>query len=251
MEKQQSAGKPFRSDWRMVVITPVKDSIVSALETAKAIVASSIRIPCTYIVYNDFSTAENTRRLEEAAAACGFTLINLSEHTNHPSPNYLWILQDAQQKALDGEAALCIVESDVVVQPDTLQSLFDGALGRPDCGIAAAVTVDGHGEINYPYLYARKKPGCVFSVRKHVSFCCSLLTHAFLRKYDFIQLNPARSWHDVVISRRSLALGFRNYLFTTLPVVHKPHGSRPWKQLKYTNPLRYYWRKFVCGRDRI
>ncbi|MDR1601133.1 MAG: glycosyltransferase family 2 protein [Tannerella sp.] len=236
---------------QMIVITPVKDSIVSTLETVKAIVSSEMRIPCTYIVYNDFSTDENTRRLEEAASACGFILVNLSERTTHPSPNYRWILQDAQQRALDDEAALCIVESDVVVQPRTLQSLFDGVLDRPDCGIAAAVTVDEEGRINYPYLYARKEAKGVLSVRRHVSFCCSLLTQAFLQKYDFMQLDPSKAWHDVTVSHKSLALGFANYLFTSLPVIHRPHGSRPWKQLKYTDPLRYYWLKFTRGRDKI
>jgi hypothetical protein len=251
MKNRQGGGKPSRSEGRMIVITPVKDSIVSTLETVAAIVSSEIRIPFTYIVYNDFSTDANTRKLEEAAAAYGFTLINLSEHTDHPSPNYRWILQDAQQKALEEDAALCIVESDVIVQPHTLQSLFDGALGRPDCGIAAAVTVDEEGHINYPYLYARKQANSVLSIRRHASFCCSLLTCAFLQRYDFIQLSPFKAWHDVAISHKSLALGFGNYLFTSLPVVHKPHGSRPWKQLKYTNPLRYYWLKFTRGRDKI
>ncbi|MDR0757528.1 MAG: glycosyltransferase [Tannerella sp.] len=236
---------------QMIVITPVKDSIVSALETVKAIASSDMRIPYTYIIYNDFSTDSNTRILEEAAAAGGFTLINLSEQTNHPSPNYLLILQDAQRRALDSGAALCIVESDVTVRPHTLQSLFDGALDRPDCGIAAAVTVDEKGQINYPYLYARKETNRVLSVRRHVSFCCSLLTPAFLQKYDFMQLDPSKAWHDVTVSHKSLALGFANYLFTSLPVVHRPHGSRPWKQLKYTNPLRYYWLKFTRRRDRI
>jgi hypothetical protein len=251
MKKKQSVDNPSRSDEPMIVITPVKDSIISTLETVKAIVASKTRSPLTYIIYNDFSTDENTHKLEEAASLYGFTLINLSEQTNHPSPNYRWILQDAQQKALAGEAALCIVESDVIIQPHTLQALFDGALGRPDCGIAAAVTVDVKGDINYPYLYAKKKANRVLSVRKHLSFCCSLLTPAFLRKYDFMQLDPSKVWYDVLVSHQSLALGFSNYLFTALPVVHKPHSSRPWKQLKYTNPLRYYWLKFIHGRDKI
>ena len=35
------------------------------------------------------------------------------------------------------------------------------------------------------------------------------------------------------------------------PVLHKPHSSRPWKQLKYTNPLLYYWRKLTQHRDKI
>ena len=86
---------------------------------------------------------------------------------------------------------------------------------------------------------------------RHQSFCCSLLTLDLLRKFDFRQLNPEKNWFDVTISHQSLALGFHNYLFTTLPVVHRPHQSRPWKQLKYKNPLLYYWKKFTKGLDRI
>jgi len=36
-----------------------------------------------------------------------------------------------------------------------------------------------------------------------------------------------------------------------LTVWHRPHSSRPWKQLKYTNPLKYYWLKFTKGLDKI
>ena len=53
------------------------------------------------------------------------------------------------------------------------------------------------------------------------------------------------------ISHQSLKEGFKNYLFTTLPVLHQPHGSRPWKQLKYKNPLKYYWLKYTKGLDKI
>lgn len=122
---------------------------------------------------------------------------------------------------------------------------------RPDCGIAAAVTVDEQENINYPYLYAKGKEGKVFPEKKHVSFCCSLLTVSFLKAFDFHQLDPEKNWHDVTISHRSLEKGFTNYLFTTLTVWHRPHGSRPWKQLKYTNPLKYYWLKFTKGLDKI
>ena len=52
------------------IITPVKDSIESTLDTIKAIMASDIKVPFTYTIYNDFSTEENTRRLEEASKNC-------------------------------------------------------------------------------------------------------------------------------------------------------------------------------------
>ena len=233
------------------IITPVKDSIDFTLETVKAVLASRTNVPFTYTIYNDFSTAENTARLEAASKELGFRLVNLSDLTDHPSPNYLLVLQVAQREALAEDAGLLIVESDVVVKENTLQGLFDGAAARPDCAIAAAVTTDEDGVINYPYLYAKGRENQVFPEKKHCSFCCSLLTLAFLRKYDFGQLDSSKNWFDVTISHEALKAGFRNYLFTTLPVWHRPHGSRPWKQLKYKNPLKYYWLKFTKGLDKI
>lgn len=236
---------------KLHIITPVKDSIDTTLETIRAVCASAMTMAHTYTVYNDFSTPENTRRLEEAAHEFGFRLVHLGDLTTHPSPNYLLVLQTAQREALAADAGLCIVESDVTVRPDTLQRLFDEARRRPDCGIAAAVTVDGNGEINYPYLYARGQENRIIDNRRHQSFCCSLLTPALLRRFDFDELNPDKNWFDVTISHESLAHGLHNYLFTTLPVLHRPHQSRPWKQLKYRNPLKYYWRKFTKGFDKI
>ena len=217
------------------IITPVKDSIDFTLET----------------VYNDFSTEENTRRLEKASREMGFRLVNLSDLTDHPSPNYLLVLQKTQEEAIAADAGLLIVESDVVVKKDTLQALYDGASSYEKCAIAAAVTTDEKGVINYPYLHALGKEGQVYAEKKHCSFCCSLLTPEFLRAFDFHNLDASKNWFDVTISHEALKLGFRNYLFTTLPVWHRPHGSRPWKQLKYKNPLKYYWLKFTKGLDKI
>lgn len=69
------------------IITPVKDSIDSTLTTVRAIQASVPSADWTYTVYNDFSTPENTRRLEQASRELGFRLVNLSDLTDHPSPN--------------------------------------------------------------------------------------------------------------------------------------------------------------------
>ncbi len=233
------------------IITPVKDSIDSTLDTIRAIKESELTIPFTYTVYNDFSTEENTRRLQEASQQLGFNLVNLSDLTDHPSPNYLFVLRKTQKEAIVADAGLLIVESDVVVKKDTLQSLFDGAIARKNCGIAAAVTTDENGAINYPYLYAKGKENQVFAEKKHCSFCCSLLTLDLLKSFDFEQLDSSKDWFDVTISHESLNHGFNNYLFTTLPVWHRPHASRPWKQLKYTNPLKYYWIKYTKGFDKI
>lgn len=233
------------------VLTPVKDSIDFTLETIEAIMQSEVTVPFTYTVYNDFSTDETTRRLEEASRRYGFRLVNLSDVTSHPSPNYLLVLQMAQQEAIAADAGMLIVESDVVVKKNTLQDLFNGAAEREDCAIAAAVTVDETGAINYPYLHAKGNEGKIYPEKKHCSFCCSLLTPKFLQTFDFHQLDPTKNWYDVTISHEALKKGFRNYLFANLPVWHRPHGSRPWKQLKYKNPLKYYWLKFTKGLDKI
>ena len=233
------------------IITPVKDSIDSTLDTIKAIVGSDAKVPFTYTIYNDFSTDENTRTLADASKQYGFELINLSDLTTHPSPNYLLVLQEAQAKAIRDDAGLLIIESDVTVRKDTIQRLFEGAIERKDCGIAAAVTVDQEGKINYPYLYAKGLEDRVIENTKHCSFCCSLLTPSFLKAYDFHLLNPEKNWFDVTISHEALKKGFKNYLFTNLPVQHRPHASRPWKQLKYKNPIKYYWLKFTKGLDKI
>lgn len=233
------------------IITPVKDSIDSTQQTVAAIMASEFTVPFTYTIYNDFSTPENTRRLEEAAKTYGFNLINLSDLTTHPSPNYLLVLQRVQAECIAQDAAMLIVESDVIVSPTTLQSLYDGALQRSDCAIAASVTVDDNGQINYPYEYAKGRQPDVYAETKHLSFCCSLLKPEFLRKFDFHNLDPEKNWFDVTISHQAAREGMQNYLFTNLPVIHRPHQSRPWKQLKYTNPLKYYWIKWTKGFDKI
>ncbi|MCD8079604.1 MAG: glycosyltransferase family 2 protein, partial [Bacteroides sp.] len=169
----------------------------------------------------------------------------------HASPNYLLVLQMAQKKALEDDSYLCIVESDVIIQPDTLQSLYDEALKRSNYALMAAVTVDEEGNVNYPYVYAKKYSGSVTEMKKHLSFCCTILSHRLLRTFDFKQLDPAKSWHDVTISHKSLKLGFSNYLCMHIKVFHKPHSSRPWKLLKYTHPFRYYFLKILHKRDKI
>lgn len=236
---------------QLIIITPVKDSIDLTLQTVEAVLASDIRVPFVYRVYNDFSTPENTARLEDAAGRLGFELVNLSDVTDHPSPNYRLVLQMAQADAIKADAGLLIIESDVVVKKDTIQQLYEGALERPDCGIAAAVTVDEQENVNFPYLFARKREKRVYAEKKRFSFCCSLLTLDFLKQYDFHLLDPAKNWYDVTISHRSLKEGFTNYLFMNLTVLHRPHSSRPWKLLKYTNPWKYYWLKYTKGLDKI
>ena len=227
------------------IIMPVKDSVNRAEEAARAVLATGQ----TLTVYNDYSTFENTQRLAELADMLPFTLVNLSDLTAHPSPNYLLVLQRAQQAALAEQAHLVIVESDVVVRPDTFRLLAEQVV--PGVGMVAAVTEDEQGDINYPYDYARRWSRGVHVTKKRFSFCCTLITNEFLHAYDFMQLDPNKNWYDVFITHQSSALGLENRLMTNNPVLHRPHSSRPWKLLKYKNPLLYYWRKLTQHKDRI
>jgi GT2 family glycosyltransferase len=121
-----------------------------------------------------------------------------------------------------------------------------------DAGLVGSVTVDITGEINFPYTYATAidKPA-IFASAKSVSFCCTVLSNRMLEKFDFNELPQNMDWFDVFISRKSRQLGFCNYVVKNLPVVHKPHSSRPWKNLKYKNPILYYLKKIINHRDRI
>jgi hypothetical protein len=66
-----------------------------------------------------------------------------------------------------------------------------------------------------------------------------------------MELSAKKDWFDIHISRQSKKLGFKNYLIREQGVLHLPHSSRPWKQLKYSNPLKYYFHKLFSHRDRI
>ena len=235
----------------LLILTPVKDSLETARDTFRAVEAGLPNVPCTYTVYDDFSSPENAKLLEEEASRGGFELVHLADLTDHPSPNYLLVLQTAQRLALEKDWGVCIVESDVTVTKGTLQGLFDVAKANEDAGIVASVTTDETGQVNYPYLYAKGYAKGIAPCKKHCSFCCSLLSHELLRRFDFGSLNPEKNWYDVTISHAAPALRLQNYLATDTPVVHRPHQSRPWKQLKYTNPLKYYWKKFTKGLDKI
>ena len=156
----------------------------------------------------------------------------------------------AQKRAIEENAAIVIVESDVIVEKHTLQKLFDETLSRTDCGLAASVTVDEAGEVNYPYEYAKRREQKVYNEKKHFSFCCTMISLKLLKAFDFNQLSTKKHWHDVTVSHASLKLGFNNYLFLDLPVLHRPHSSRPWKKMKQKNILKYWWLKFTGQLDK-
>lgn len=233
------------------IITPVKDSLDTTLQTIQNIMQSETTVGFEYTIYNDFSTEQTTEVLQFESDKQGFTLINLHDITTHPSPNYLLVLQTAQKKAIADGNYLLIIESDVIVEKDTIEKMYNYSKRLNHVGMIAAVTTDIKKQINFPYLFAQKFETGVVNTRKRLSFCCTLLTNEFLKSFDFNELNPEKSWYDVFISHKSIELGFNNYLITSLPVLHLPHSSRPWKQLKYTNPIKYYWRKFINNKDKI
>ena len=226
------------------IIMPVKDSLETAEQAIRAIVDSGYSLT----VYDDCSTPENAARLDAMRATTGIEVVHIGEQVDHPSPNYRWVLMDAQKTCLEKDADLVIVESDVIVRPQTIECMQTAITDQT--GMVAAVTVDESGKINFPYEYARrwKEDG---ACQKRLSFCCTLLTKAFLQAYDFAQLDPEKNWYDVFISHQSRQMGFVNILQISNPVLHKPHSSRPWKRLKYTHPLLYYWRKLTQGLDKI
>ena len=232
------------------IIMPVKDSIEIAEKAIYAIVNSGHKL----LVYDDNSLPENAKRLNNIAAETGIQLVHISDLTNHPSPNYRLVLQRAQQEALRYNQHLVIIESDVIIQPDTLNRMV--AEVKNGVGMVAAATIDEDGVYNFPYHYLRswrykRHANNSIAIQKRLSFCCTLLTNELLQKADFQSLDPSKNWYDVTISHWSLSLGLRNVLMLGNMVLHLPHSSRPWKRLKYTKPLLYYWRKITQRKDRI
>lgn len=232
-----------------LVVTPVKDSLETTKKTIEAI--SKAKGDFEYIVYNDFSSPETTSFLEKTAKSLNFSLINLSEITNTPSPNYKLVLELAQKRANEKKCPLLIIESDVIIQPDTIESLISIFKSEQKTGIIGAITTDKNGDYNFPYNYEKIKNSEIKPTNRSLSFCCTLLSPEFLNAYSFSELSANKDWFDVFISRQSLKLGFSNYLAKGIEVLHLPHSSRPWKNEKYTNPLAYYLKKYFKRRDRI
>jgi len=237
------------SMYEALVITPVKDSLKTTTETINSIRNAEGNF--YYCIFNDFSSAETTNELKSLSLNHQFELINLDEVTDTPSPNYRLVLQMAQEKALSLGLPLIIVESDVEVQPNTFSNLIKESEKLSDCGMIGAITRDSEGKINFPYLNFKSTKKDIIKTSHSLSFCCTLLTPDLLKKYDFKTLSVEKHWYDVSISRKSIQLGLNNYLLVSSGVLHKPHSSRPWKQLKYKNPIKYYYQKLIKRLDRI
>lgn len=234
---------------KLLVITPVKNSIDLTEKTIRAVMDSMDKQQMKYVVYDDFSDTEAAQRLDALACELGFEVVHLLDVIDSPSPNYRYILQKAQESAIENDEHLVVVESDVVVNQTTFVKLNERVAGG--VGLVASVTIDEKGDINFPYLFAQKWGNEDKVTKKRISFCCTLLTNEFLKSYDFHNLDSTKNWYDVFISHKSVELGFKNIILMSDKVLHRPHSSRPWKLLKYTNPLKYYWIKYTKGFDKI
>lgn len=232
-----------------LVITPVKDSPETTKLTIEAV--SQAQGDFKYLVYNDYSRRETKQFLDENQESLNYTVIHLEDITNHPSPNYHFVLQHAQSQALEAGVPLIIIESDVIIKPETIKSLITMHNRLKNPGLIGAVTVDKSGVYNFPYANERKTGKGIVDTNRSLSFCCTLISLDYMKVYDFSKLSEKKDWYDIFISRQSKRSGFRNYLAKRLEVIHLPHSSRPWKQLKYTNPVKYYILKLVKHRDKI
>ena len=158
------------------IIMPVKDALPMAEQAIRAIVASGYKLT----VYDDNSTKETAACLDAMGKELGIRIVHISEQTDHPSPNYRWVLIDAQKECLANGKNLVIVESDVIVGDSTISKLAEAV--KPRIGLITAVTRDENGRINFPYEYARriKADGVC---KKRFSFCCTLLTNEIGRAH--------------------------------------------------------------------
>jgi hypothetical protein len=232
-----------------LVITPVKDSLKTTSKTVESVFNSSGDF--IYIVYNDFSDSETKEFLEDNKTKFNFYLVNLEDLTVHPSPNYKLVLQKAREKAIELNVPLIIIESDVLVTKETICKLIETSKKDKLTGMVGAVTIDENGQYNFPYDYLKKKSPRLTLTNHSLSFCCTLLTTGLLHQFNFDELPLKKDWFDIYISRKSKKLGFHNYLAKNIEVIHLPHSSRPWKLLKYSNPIKYYFYKYLKNRDRI
>lgn len=232
-----------------IIITPVKDSLKTTKLTIEAI--SKTEGDFEYFVFNDFSKSETKIFLNEAKSKYNFQLIHLDEITSTPSPNYKLVLEMAQKMALQKRCPLIVIESDVIIKPQTLPELIKILNTETKPGIVGAITIDETGNYNFPYTFENNKSNEVLNTSHSLSFCCTLISPEFLSQFDFHLLSAKKDWFDIYISRQSKKLGFNNYLAKGVEVLHLPHSSRPWKNLKYKNPILYYMKKIFIKRDRI
>jgi GT2 family glycosyltransferase len=156
-----------------------------------------------------------------------------------------------QKMAIERQSHLILIESDVIIRSNTITDLISIAENVPRPGLVGLATVDHYGRFNFPYSYLKENEEIISETSRSLSFCCTLLSLPFIKEYSFENLPSHKDWYDIFISRQARKSGFKNYLIKKDAVLHIPHSSRPWKQLKYTHPFRYYLHKILLQRDRI
>ena len=114
---------------KLLVITPVKNSIDLTEKTIRAVMDSMDKQQMKYVVYDDFSDSETAQRLDVLACELCFEVVHLSDVIDSPSPNYRYILQKAQESAIENDEHLVVVESDVVVNQTTFVKLNERVAG--------------------------------------------------------------------------------------------------------------------------
>ena len=234
---------------KLILVTPVKDSLVTTKDTIRSLRPNGAEHK--YYIFDDYSTEPTRNWLDKNESKYNYKVIGLETITDTPSPNYRFTLQTVQKMALEQDAGVVLIESDVLATPEIINKLNELAHTMPDAGMVGAVTVDDDGKINFPYNYVKEEWDGIFESQRSLSFCCTLLTNELLQKFSFEELDESKDWYDVFITKKSRQLGFKNYLTKETPVIHRPHSSRPWKNLKYTNPVLYYFKKFFYGKDKI
>ena len=73
-----------------ILITPVKDSLKTTREMISSLRANNQDIP--YFIFDDFSSKETRRWLEENAAQYRYKVIGLEKHTKKSSPKIILII---------------------------------------------------------------------------------------------------------------------------------------------------------------
>ncbi|MGL1935497.1 MAG: hypothetical protein OCD01_10765 [Fibrobacterales bacterium] len=231
----------------ILIVTPVKDSLDTARDTIETVVAYKGAIE--YLIFDDHSERETSEWLKHAASTYSLSLLTAKEIGAGASPNQWHLLQELEKRR-KGRAIL-FIESDVRIGKSTIEDLYNYALTLDNPGMIGAVTVDDQDTICYPYGYVARQKGSVVETHKRVSFCCTLITDSFLLDLSINELSPKKSWFDVELSKKSRSFGYKNYILLNQRVYHRPHSSRPWKKEKYRNPIRYYIKKLITGRDSI
>ncbi|HKJ79703.1 MAG TPA: glycosyltransferase, partial [Prolixibacteraceae bacterium] len=173
-----------------IIITPVKDSIDTTLQTIQSVYSSDVNFE--YYVFNDFSQPASKKQLEQAKAKFGFNLVHLDEITTTPSPNYKLVLKMAQSIANKKKLPLILIESDVVVKPNTVANLIKLGQTMQNAALIGAITTDANGNYNFPYNFEKLKSSETIDTSHSLSFCCTLMTPGFLSTFDFEHLSQKK-----------------------------------------------------------